>query len=151
TRGDLLDRAIVVQLPRIADDRRQTERAYWHRFESVRPRVLGALLDAAAAAVRNLPNVRLPALPRLADFAQWVVAAEPALGWPRGAFLAAYQRNRADAGRLALEADCVAPILLALLSERGGFEGTCQGLLEMLNGRAGDRPPRGWPATPRGL
>jgi hypothetical protein len=151
TRGDLLDRALVVQLPRIADDRRQTERAYWDRFESVRPRVLGALLDAAAAAVRNLPNVRLPALPRLADFAEWVVAAEPALGWPRGEFLAAYLRNRADAGRLALEADCVAPVLLALLSERDGFEGTCQNLLETLNSRAGDRPPRGWPATPRSL
>src|SRR3546814_12373766 len=40
-------------------------------------RSLGALLDAASAALRELPNVRLPRVPRMADFAEWVTAAEP--------------------------------------------------------------------------
>lgn len=43
--------------------------------------ILGALLNIVAGALRELPSVDLPQLPRLADFAVWIAAAEPALGW----------------------------------------------------------------------
>jgi hypothetical protein len=51
TRGDLLDRAIVVELPRITDERRQTEDSLCVAFERERPRLLGALLDAVSGAL----------------------------------------------------------------------------------------------------
>ena len=48
----------------------------------------------------------------MADFAKFVTAAEPALGWSDGAFMDAYTRNR-DLGReIVLEADSVAQAVL---------------------------------------
>src|SRR5262249_35868902 len=111
TRGDLLDRAINLTLPQIPDERRGDEDDLWRQFEESRPRLLGALLDAVSTALRNRPHVKLAHKPRMADFACWVVAAEPALGWPEGAFLRAYNDNRAAANALALEASVVAPAI----------------------------------------
>jgi hypothetical protein len=54
-----------------------------------RPNLAG-LLGAVSTALANLATVRLAELPRMADFAKWVSAAEPALGWTQGAFMEAY-------------------------------------------------------------
>ena len=43
----------------IAERQRRPETALWREFELARPRILGALLDAAAHGVRMLPHVRL--------------------------------------------------------------------------------------------
>jgi len=47
-----------------------------------------------SAALRNGPGAKLSRLPRMADFAIWVTAAEPALRWPGATFLDAYGENR---------------------------------------------------------
>src|SRR5436190_1120011 len=80
--------------PAIPERERRTEAEYWREFERARPAVLGALYDAVSAALRNEATTRLASRPRMADFAEWVSAAEPALGWPPGAFLSAYDDNR---------------------------------------------------------
>jgi hypothetical protein len=103
SRGDLLDRALVLYLPAIPDSAREPEAVFWRRFEAERPRLLGALLSAVSTAIRNLPSVKLASLPRLADFAQWAVAAEPAFA-PSGSFMTAYTGNREAANDLTLEA-----------------------------------------------
>jgi len=155
SRGDLADRAIVLTLPAIPDDRRLPERELWATFEAARPRILGALLDAVSAGLRNLPGVRLPSLPRLADFAEWATACEPALGLARGAFMAAYADNRAAAVAAALESAAIGPPLLGLVADRGSWEGTARELLAELNtdrrSSERDRRRRDWPATPRKL
>ena len=79
TRSDLLDRTIRVVLPAISEDRRRTETELWRAFRQAQPRILGALLDAVSCALRNIESVKLTSIPRMADFAEWVVAAEPAL------------------------------------------------------------------------
>ena len=68
----------------------------------MRPAILGALFDAVSAALRNLPKTKLDTLPRMADFAMWVSAAESALGLGAGAFMRGYANNRNDANSLAL-------------------------------------------------
>jgi hypothetical protein len=80
TRGDLLDRALVVTLPTIEPHHRQTEARFSERFEKARPRILGALLTAVSGAMRELPHVQLRDLPRMADFAVWATASGKALG-----------------------------------------------------------------------
>jgi hypothetical protein len=151
TRGDLLDRGIITHLPTIPEDRCRPEAELWAGFELARPRILGALLDAVAAALRQLPKVRLPRLPRMADFALWATAAERALGWPKGAFLDAYTGNRAEANELALEGSPLAGPLRELAA--GGWVGTCTALLARLAEVAGEKATRAksWPASPRGL
>ena len=81
TSGDLLDRAIVVYLPRIPDTERRTEAALRQDFEGARPFILGATFDIVVQGLRKLPSVRRDWLPRMADFALWGCAVAPALGW----------------------------------------------------------------------
>src|SRR5208282_4161415 len=83
--------------------RRRDEAQFWHEFVQARPRILGALLDATTVGLRNLPNIKLDQLPRMADFAIWVSACEGALGLERGEALKAYRANCAEARNLALE------------------------------------------------
>jgi hypothetical protein len=143
TRGDLLDRLIVAHLPRILEKKRKPEAQLWAEFEDARPRLYGALLDAASCALRNVASVRLSRHPRMADAARWVTAAEPALGWEPSTFLNAYARNRAAASELALEASPLAQLLLTL----GDFRGTASDLLARLESDAPEALPKSkaWP------
>ena len=112
TRDDLLDRALIVKLPSIPPSKRMEEKVFWAEFKEVRPKILGALLDGVSAALKNIPDVKLAELPRMADFAKFATAAEPAFGWSDGAFMDAYIKNR-DLGReIVLEADSVAQAIL---------------------------------------
>lgn len=122
-RADLLDRAIVLSLPPISEKSRDRQAKVWARFEALRPSILGGLFDGVACALRRLPKVNLSNMPRMADFATWVCAAEPELGWPEGSFLDAYRRNRRETNALALEgSSLVKPIMR--IAERGPWEGT---------------------------
>jgi hypothetical protein len=116
-RGDLLDRAITLSLPPISDEDRETEAQFWGRFEAIRPAILGSLYDAVACALRRLPQIKLSKLPRMADFATWVCAAEPALGWPAGGFLDAYERNRKRSNALALEASSLTDPIMRIAEQ----------------------------------
>lgn len=148
-RGDLVDRAILMYLPVIPREERKPERRFWRDFRDVQPRILGALLDALSCALRLLPTVNLQSQPRMADFAEWVTAAEPALGWRSGAFMVAYESNRSSANTLTLEASpIVAP--LRRLCARGNWEGTAATLLHELSKHTNDRnvQPRDWPKAP---
>jgi hypothetical protein len=134
TRGDLLDRALIVTLPVIKEEDRRTQQEVMADFEKIRPGVLGALLDVVAAGLRSLPGVELKHLPRMADFAKWVVACEPALGWEPNSFLRAYRGNVRDANELALgDSPLVAP-LRKFMQERLGekWVGTASELLDEL-------------------
>ena len=150
TRGDLLDRASVHTLPTIPDDKRRPEDEMGAEFERMRPGLLGALLDAVSCALQNVGNVRLNGYPRMADFAKWVVAAEPALPWASGEFLAAYQTNRNSANVVSLEASIIYSPLEAIGLP---FEGTASALLGKLQDKLSDpnKPPKGWPANARSL
>jgi hypothetical protein len=155
-RGDLLDRAVIVRLAAIPEEKRRTEAEYWAAAAAARPAILAALLDAVAAGIRNLPSVRLDRLPRMADFALWVSACEPALDWPAGAFMAAYAGNVADANDLALDASPLWPALRHLMEHRRTWQGSAAELLKELErvvGLDGDAPkrPKGWPGAPHAL
>jgi hypothetical protein len=150
-RADLLDRSLVIQLDEIQDEKRLPEKLFWAEVDKVRPRILGALLDAVSCALRRLPQISIARPPRMADFAYWVTAAEPVLGCPEGAFLSAYNMNRQDANDLALDGSLLVPFLKAI-AERGGLSGTATELLGALRGEDGvDCRQQGWPKTPAAL
>lgn len=152
SRPDLIDRSIFVTLEAIPDTRRLAESDFWDAFRKAQPFILGSLLDAVSVALRNLPNVQLDRLPRMADFAKWVTAAEPALGLKPGAFMAAYTGNRESANALALDGSPVAESVQKLLDECE-WEGTASALLERLGGIVGETGTRRreWPSSARTL
>jgi hypothetical protein len=147
--GDLRDRSLIVELPPIPPEEKRTEREFYRQLEEARPLVLGALLDAASGALRNLDRVELEELPRMADFAMWVTAAEEALGWEPGAFMDAYAGNRSAATGLALDDDPVAVAVRELVSKGGEWSGTSTELLSDLGGLVDEvtRRSRSWPTA----
>jgi Domain of unknown function (DUF3854) len=151
-RGDLLDRSLIVQLPKISKDRRRCKEDVERDAELARPGILGSLLDAAVEGLRNLPEVRLERLPRMADFAKWVTACEPALGWEPRSFLKAHQSNVGDANEIALQASPIAQPVRQFANDHKEWEGTATDLLEALKPLAGDKVnSKSWPKGGRAL
>jgi len=151
--SDLLERAIILSAPPIPPEHRRAEADFWAEFDQACPRILGALLTAIAAALRNRSAVNLAAKPRMADFAEWAVAAAPALGWTSAAFLEAYSDNRDEVTEAALEAAPVASMIINLAAEGAGWAGTATELLSALNARVDEatRRQKDWPGSARRL
>ena len=152
-RGDLLDRSLITYLPVISDHDRKLERKFWQHFKKAQPKLLGALLDAVSCALRRLESVKLTVLPRMADFAQWMVAAEVGLGWTEGTFLRAYDSNRGTANALSLEASPVVTPLRRYLGARSSWRGTAAELLQRLKRCANNDAlqQRNWPKNAQTL
>lgn len=91
----------------------------------------------------------------MADFARWVVAAEEALPWAPGEFMAAYDSHRAAAVELALEADPVASAVRQFMGGQGAreWQGTASELRERLAHVVGEQVARSrsWPASAQAL
>ena len=124
TRPDLLDRSIVLTMPHIEEEDRKPESVIWEELDKSAPEILGSLFDAVSSALENLPATSLETLPRMADFALWATAAEETLGWEEGGFLKAYDDNRGDAKRQALEASPVAAAVWRFMRAREEWHGT---------------------------
>jgi hypothetical protein len=152
TRPDLADRALILTLEPIPEERRLPAQELWDTFEVARPLILGALLDAVALGLAMLPRTRLEKLPRMADFAVWVTACETVL-WPAGTFLAAYCSNRDNAIEDVLESDLVAVALRAFVAKRQDWVGTATELLGTLGSDVGEpqKKSKEWPTSARAL
>jgi hypothetical protein len=131
TRPDLADRAVFLTLEPIPEERRRPEAELWAAFETERARILGVLLDAVVEGLKRLPEIHLPRLPRMADFALWAAACETAL-WAAGTFWAAYCSNRDDAVEGVIDADPIAAAVRALMAARTEWTGTASELLGAL-------------------
>jgi hypothetical protein len=134
-RPDLADRAIVVSLPVIAPMDRAFEGEFNKALDAQMPLILAGLLDAVSTALANLATVRLAERPRMADFAKWVSAAEPAFGWTQGAFLEAYAANRESGDRMSVEGNPVGLAILKLVQEDVRWSGTMTELKTTLRNR----------------
>jgi hypothetical protein len=156
-RGDLADRSVFVHLSPIAKTERKTEREVMGEFEMVRPIILGALLDAMSTGLRELPNVKLPSKPRMAEFAEWATACEGDFTVNEGDFLEAYERNQAVAVAHVVESDPVAAAIQTLSYELGAkdetFEGSATQLLTRINAITDEetRKDRSWPKSAKAL
>jgi hypothetical protein len=150
SRSDLADRAVIVTLDAIPEHARKTKQAFTAAIDAARPRILGALLDGVSHGLRELPNVRLARLPRMADFITWAEACARAY-WPAGAIQAAFGSNNAYAVEGVLEGDTVAVALRKWFAAHGEpWEGTMEGLLSLVNAWAEPeaKRQRNWPTNP---
>jgi hypothetical protein len=153
TRGDLLDRSLIVTLPAIPEDRRRPESEIWREFDEAKPRMLGTLCDAVSTALRNLPSTKLARLPRMADFALWATAAETGVGLQPGDFINAYSSNRTAGNELALESSPIGKAAVDFVKDHSYWTGSASDLLTELEQVADDhiRRQKGWPQSSRTL
>lgn len=152
TRSDLADRSIFIQLYPITESSRRPEAEFWQEFDQAAPRILGALLDALVAGLQNRPTLKLNYLPRMADFALWSVACEPALPWRAGTFTDAYAAARAEIIDSVIDSDPVASAVVSLMTHRDEWTGTATRLLEVLGEEAGPASKmKSWPKSANAL
>ena len=148
TRGDLLDRALILHLPTIPEKDRKPEIIFWKQFDMVKSSLLGALLDAMPYIIRELPNTTADKFPRMADFARLGMATERAFNLKEGTFTEAYSDVRGNSDQLVIESSPIGEPLMALAA-RGDWEGKVSDLLKDLDAMVGDstKNRKGWPKT----
>ena len=154
SRPDLADRAIALTLPAIDEEERIPEQEFWKRFElEGAASILGVLFDGVSSALKRRDTISLSNLPRMADFAVWVEAASPALGWEPGGFLRAYSSNALKSVILTIEADPVASAVQTFMDTCDDWTGTATELLKELIYLVPEETVRQrmWPKSPGSL
>jgi hypothetical protein len=129
---------------------RRTEVELEAAFEATATGILGALLDFFARSLAELPHVRLPALPRMADFARFGAAVYRALGRTEAAFLADYTASRRESVLRTLDASPVAVAIQAFMAARpAGIVAPVKEIMEAVS----VHKPQGeaWPKSPKGF
>jgi hypothetical protein len=152
-RSDLADRSVFLHLPTIPPHNRRCEEEFWDAFHQDSPRILGALLDAVARGLHELPSVRRPSVPRMADFARFAVAVGRGFGWPDEETYTDYIESRKEATVPQIEDSLVAAVLEEFLNIHGEWRGYPGDLLDLLTMQAGKKmasSPR-WPKSPARL
>ena len=151
TSPDLVDRSLRIDLDEIRKGDRKREKDLQADFTIAAPRILGALLDGVVEAIRNIPTTDLVESPRMADFATWAVAAEPAMPWEPGAFIKTYSGSQRDGDLVALESTPIGDVIQAFMAGRQEpWDGKAGELLDALRQQDGQdlnrRAPKSWPA-----
>lgn len=148
TRSDLADRALSVTLHRIDQTEMKPKDELDAAFSAALPGVLGAFLDVLSTALANLPHVRLDRLPRLAQTAKLMAAAEAALGWEPGTFMRLFDRAQESVAANVGEGDPVAQGIQELAKRNAGrwrFKGTATELRGYLEAVKPAPLPPVWP------
>ena len=150
-RGDLLERALPIELKRMSGDARRSEREFWRAFGQQAPYLMACLMEVLVGVLRVHPTIAPAELPRMADFGEWGLATEHALHWAPGSFVAAYRASQHDSQQIALESSSVVNPLRQLI-RHGPYKGTATELIEALAGLAGGiAEHRNWPKSAAAL
>jgi hypothetical protein len=148
--SDLIDRAVFLDLPPIAPDRRRCAEEFWDAFHVDYPRILGGLLDAVVGGLRELPSVRRNKLHRMADFGKFAEAVGRSLEWPVKTALLDYNDRRHEATIARLQDSPLGTFLLGDAYRVPEWTGAPARLLTEITRLAGKRAaasPR-WPKSP---
>ncbi|MBP7232190.1 MAG: hypothetical protein KBA28_09685 [Syntrophaceae bacterium] len=151
---DLADRSVIVSMANIPEKKKRTKKQLWKEFEIDHASILGALCDSVSCALRNINNVKLEKMTRMADFCLWITAAESSLNWHPGDFMKVYRGNIQEMVQTTVDADSVATAIKEFLNDYPeGFNGTPTELLRILTDRVDDQTAKAkqWPKAPHVL
>lgn len=150
-RPDLLERSLQLDLARMPKGQRRSERSLDREFQKLLPQHLGALYDCVAYGLAHLDETPEIVSIRMSDAAQWLVAIEPATGFPEETFLTVIQGAQTKMMFDRIENNIICIELLSVLRKNDDrFEGTVGELHNALIGEYG-RVPAGMPKTPSNL
>lgn len=138
--GDLAERLLTIELHRIPDAARLDERTMRARWETARPRIVGALLDLAAAVLERVQHVTVKTGPRMADYMRVLTALDDLHG------TSATATYLAKGAALAADTLTASPFVEMLMQQPRDFHGTASDLLEVVADPDPEwRKPKGWP------
>jgi hypothetical protein len=148
TRPDLLDRALLLELPK--RKMRNNDDDLRVAIERCRAHALGALLYAVAHGIGTSEAVPIPVDVRMRAAASFAARAAPAIGLDPSDIVQAYEDSRAAAQGV-LADDPVVVALCAFMKPGQTWKGPVGELLNLLDERRHGARPRGWPESARGL
>lgn len=138
TRPDLLERGLMLHLKRIPKDKRRKLTQLWKQFESIKPQVLGFILDTLVQVLKSVKEVQLKELPRMADWAEISEVISRRLGYADNTFLDAYYKNIGLQTEQAIESSPVATAIREFMNTKKYWIGTATELLYELEKTAED-------------
>lgn len=135
-RGDLGERLVLVDLEPIHETNRKTDKELNRMYDAAQPAILGALLDLLVQVMSKLETVKVPRLPRMADFAKVLAAMDEATGMGS---LAIYETQGNRIAGEVIESDPYGSAIVRFMSTRKDWSGTAQELLEAIMPAEGGR------------
>lgn len=134
-KSDLLDRSILIELKRISQEDRKLDEEIKEKYETIKPKILGACFDAVSRAIAIKPNIKISKHLRMADFTKWGYAIAEVLGIGGERFLKAYNNNIKKQNTEAINANPIGVALVKLMEQEpnGKIEGEPAYILQRLN------------------
>lgn len=146
-RGDFGDRVLQLVFERFPEGERREELEVLASLERDAPQILGAILDAACAVMRQGKSVKLRDTPRMADFAKILAAMDAEYGTK--SFSRYIDKRKAFAIDVAFS-DSIVAAVSNYLDARGPFDGTASQLLAALSPELSSIGNRRWTAPTLG-
>lgn len=126
---DFQDRMVLLQLARISPNNRVEGATLAKKIDELKPQVFGAILDALSRAMQIKPTVKLPGLPRMADFAVWGCAIAEALGYSQARFKQVYSNNIEDVNEAVIYEHVLAHAIYEFMCDKHSWSGRSSDLL----------------------
>lgn len=128
---DLLDRLLILEMERIPEEVRRTEREFWEKFREALPRILGGLFSILSKTLA-VGSLNLGHTPRMADYTTFATAAAISLGGTQEEFLLAFNQNIKRQNQSAVDSSSVAQVILQFMDDKNEWEGTSSDLHKKL-------------------
>ncbi len=134
TRPDLLERSLLLEIERIEEMDRKTEKELFKNFENDMPSILGGVFNTIVKAMQIEPTIKLNSYPRMADWTQWGCAIAEALGFTKEEFLKAYKANINRQTEMLINENIVATAIITFMEDKEEWKDTpTELLLQLIN------------------
>ncbi len=132
TKGDLLDRCVIITLDLIDDRQRKEEKLVWKKFNEEKPKILGSIFSCLSYCLRTASSLNIESSPRMMDAFRYATAATQFLGYKEEDLQQAFSLNKLNQNEEAIEASPIAQVILEFMNEKEIWEGTSTELYEEL-------------------
>ena len=154
-RGDVQDRTLPIELDRLDKRKRLPEDDFWLQFSLAHPRLLGAVFDALAGALRARHTVVLAERPRLADWGLYAAALYESQGWGVETFVEDWRGVEETQQQGTLDGSIVAQAVILFMEDKDRVELSAAKLHTAIEDRVEDdldlAHDKTWPKTGRTL
>jgi hypothetical protein len=160
TEPDALDRSILLELERIPKESRKLDAVIYEEFERLIQELLGHIFNTVSKALQIKDDIRLPDLPRMADFALWGEAIARALNHEPLEFITTYYENIGRQNIEAIDSNELGQAIIKLCDEleensQKEWNSSTSECLVKLNEIAEknniNRDSKSWPKAPNSL
>lgn len=131
-RPDLVDRSIVLNLPKIDEKKRMQISKMTEDLNILLPSIFGAILDGISSGLRNISKINLSEKPRMADFSFIACASLSAFGYSQDQIMKAIRDNRKSTAIDSIESNSVGRAVITFMSDKPIWEGRVSDLAVIL-------------------